>query len=64
MRRVGACWATDDWFAIQKKILSEVTVVSIGGPKSADVLRPGVLAMGADKAIHVKVFVRLTFYSR
>jgi|UniRef100_A0A7S4CA48 electron transfer flavoprotein beta subunit len=39
----------------EKKILSEVTVVSIGGPKSADVLRPGVLAMGADKAIHVKL---------
>lgn len=39
----------------EKKIVNEVVAVSIGGPKSADILRPGVLAMGADKAIHVKL---------
>ncbi|KDN52479.1 putative electron transfer flavo protein beta chain [Tilletiaria anomala UBC 951] len=34
--------------------ISKITVVSIGPPKSADVLRTG-LAMGADDAIHVEI---------
>ncbi len=41
--------------SVQKKILGEVVAVSIGGPKTAEILRNAALAMGADRAIHVKV---------
>jgi len=37
------------------KILKEVVAVTIGGPKSAEILRNAALAMGADRAIHVKL---------
>jgi len=39
----------------EKKVLGEVVAVSIGGPKAAEVLRNAALAMGADRAIHVKL---------
>ena len=39
----------------EKKLVTEIVAVSIGGPKSVDVLRGSALAMGADKAIHVKL---------
>jgi electron transfer flavoprotein beta subunit len=39
----------------EKKILGEVVAVSIGGPKSAEILRNAALALGADRAIHVKL---------
>jgi len=39
----------------EKKVLKEIVAVSIGGPKSAEVLRNNALAMGADRAIHVKL---------
>ena len=37
----------------EKKIASEVIVISLGGPKNQDVLRHG-LAMGADRAILIE----------
>lgn len=38
----------------ESKLATEVVVFSLGGPKSAEVLRTA-LAKGADKAIHVQV---------
>uniref|UniRef100_A0A8R1ECR0 ETF domain-containing protein n=1 Tax=Caenorhabditis japonica TaxID=281687 RepID=A0A8R1ECR0_CAEJA len=38
----------------EKKLATEVVAFSLGGPKSAEVLRTA-LAKGADKAIHVQV---------
>ena len=42
----------------EKKIASEVIVISLGGPKNQDVLRHG-LAMGADRAILVETLETL-----
>eukprot|EP01012_Entosiphon_sulcatum_P065138 TRINITY_DN939_c0_g1_i1.p1 TRINITY_DN939_c0_g1~~TRINITY_DN939_c0_g1_i1.p1 ORF type:complete len:281 (+),score=58.03 TRINITY_DN939_c0_g1_i1:80-844(+) len=39
----------------EKGIIKEITAVSIGGPKAVEVLRGSALALGVDKAIHVKL---------
>eukprot|EP01001_Neometanema_parovale_P009821 NODE_6060_length_883_cov_110.119737_g5830_i0.p1 GENE.NODE_6060_length_883_cov_110.119737_g5830_i0~~NODE_6060_length_883_cov_110.119737_g5830_i0.p1 ORF type:complete len:273 (+),score=96.54 NODE_6060_length_883_cov_110.119737_g5830_i0:58-819(+) len=39
----------------EKKAVKEIIAVSIGGPKSVEVLRANALALGVDKAIHVKL---------
>eukprot|EP00994_Dinema_validum_P001656 NODE_1341_length_998_cov_120.345627_g1033_i0.p1 GENE.NODE_1341_length_998_cov_120.345627_g1033_i0~~NODE_1341_length_998_cov_120.345627_g1033_i0.p1 ORF type:complete len:274 (+),score=107.63 NODE_1341_length_998_cov_120.345627_g1033_i0:61-822(+) len=39
----------------EAKVVKEIIAVSIGGPKSVEVLRGSALALGVDKAIHVKL---------
>eukprot|EP00996_Jenningsia_fusiforme_P003010 NODE_3816_length_911_cov_367.477958_g3510_i0.p1 GENE.NODE_3816_length_911_cov_367.477958_g3510_i0~~NODE_3816_length_911_cov_367.477958_g3510_i0.p1 ORF type:complete len:273 (-),score=75.76 NODE_3816_length_911_cov_367.477958_g3510_i0:91-852(-) len=39
----------------EKGLVKEIIAVSIGGPKSVDILRGNALALGVDKAIHVKL---------
>ena len=40
----------------QKKQVSEIVVVSIGGPKTVEIIRQSDLVLGVDKGILVKVF--------
>ena len=42
----------------EKKVISEVTAISIGDAKAVDTLRVA-LAMGADNAIHVKTDMKI-----
>jgi len=39
----------------EKKLLSEIVAVSIGGPKTVEILRGSALALGVDKAILIKL---------